>query len=164
MGAATESFLEYSKAARRTVPTPTPKAQATARREALWARNSANLLGVYGLEQTGKQLAVHARNNTAGRFRRRKRALACIMSPIGSLEWRNWQTREAQNLVAFQGREGSTPSSSTNTPCVSSDSGRGIGLAPAGVALQAARRRTLCAVAILTSKVRTRILPERYGA
>ena len=30
------------------------------------------------------------------------------------LEWRNWQTRETQNLVAFTGREGSTPSSSTN--------------------------------------------------
>ena len=33
---------------------------------------------------------------------------------VAALEWRNWQTRETQNLVAGNGRVGSIPSSSTS--------------------------------------------------
>jgi hypothetical protein len=43
------------------------------------------------------------------------RVVECQFPPrIPEPEWRNWQTRETQNLVGFTARVGSIPSSGTN--------------------------------------------------
>jgi hypothetical protein len=47
-----------------------------------------------------------------------------------SPEWRNWQTRETQNLVACKGRVGSTPSSGTNHPLPQSSRRRDLSRYP----------------------------------
>src|SRR5579884_2137914 len=62
-----------------------------------------------GIFSRFRPLGIHRRDGV-------QRTTCCkVVHCTRSLEWRNWQTHQTQNLALYKRREGSTPSSSTNS-------------------------------------------------